>query len=281
MLKTLIATVSAAVLSTSAFAGEMNANEQIVADTLKAVFSDFDATKAGELLAEDYIQHSPSLPTGSAPIIGFIPQLKESGITYTTHRIFSEGDIVVTHNSYENAQAFGAPSIVTFDVFRVKDGKITEHWDNIQPVAGPNASGHSMVDGTTEITDLDKTEANKALITKFADDILIGGKMDKITDYISPEEGKYAQHNPMIGDGLDALGKAFAELAKNGMAIKYTKVHHVIGQGNFVLAMSEGTLGDKPTAYYDLFRVEDGKIAEHWDVISEIPATSANENGKF
>jgi predicted SnoaL-like aldol condensation-catalyzing enzyme len=48
-----------------------------------------------------------------------------------------------------------------------------------------------------------------------------------------------------------------------------------------VFAASEGTLGGKPTAFFDLFRVDNGKIAEHWDVIAEIPTKIAHGNGKF
>lgn len=56
-----------------------------------------------------------------------------------------------------------------------------------------------------------------------------------------------------------------------------------LAQGNFVLAVSEGTFGGAPTAYYDLWRVENGKIAEHWDVMETIAdkSTWANNNGKF
>jgi len=45
--------------------------------------------------------------------------------------------------------------------------------------------------------------------------------------------------------------------------------------------MSEGTFGGAPTAFFDLFRVDNGKIVEHWDIISEIPDEMAHENGKF
>ncbi|WP_205928520.1 nuclear transport factor 2 family protein [Rhizobium leguminosarum] len=60
-------------------------------------------------------------------------------------------------------------------------------------------------------------------------------------------------------------------------------IHQVLGEGNFVLTVSEGTVGGAPTAFYDLFRVENGKIAEHWDVIETIPALAdwKNQNGKF
>ena len=45
--------------------------------------------------------------------------------------------------------------------------------------------------------------------------------------------------------------------------------------------MSEGTLGGKPTAFFDLWRVSNGKLAEHWDVVADIPATMVHKNGKF
>jgi predicted SnoaL-like aldol condensation-catalyzing enzyme len=65
--------------------------------------------------------------------------------------------------------------------------------------------------------------------------------------------------------------------------MKYDKIHKVLGEGNFVLVVSEGQLGGKHTSFYGLFRVENGKIAEHWDVIEPItPKDQAkNNNGKF
>ena len=63
----------------------------------------------------------------------------------------------------------------------------------------------------------------------------------------------------------------------------YTTVHQVLAQGNYVLAVSEGTFGGAPTSYYDLWRIENGKIAEHWDVMETIAdkSTWQNQNGKF
>jgi hypothetical protein len=61
--------------------------------------------------------------------------------------------------------------------------------------------------------------------------------------------------------------------------------HHeemqTVAEGNFVFAASEGTFSGKPTAFFDLFRVDNDKIAEHWDVMADIPAKMANGNGKF
>ena len=108
------------------------APRNIVLAAVKAIFTDFDADAAGKLLHPGYIQHNPGVPTGAAPILGFIPALKASGIRMTIHRVIAEGDLVVLHTTYENAHDFGAPTVVAFDVFRVENGLVVEHWDNLQ-----------------------------------------------------------------------------------------------------------------------------------------------------
>lgn len=253
--------------------------KEIVMAALTAVFINQDPVATENLFAPDYIQHNPAVPTGRAPIIGFLPTLKKTGISIKTHRIITQGDLVVTHNSYSNAQALGGDNLVAFDVFRVKNGKVVEHWDNITAKTAPNPSGHSQTDGPTEIIDLNKTSENKALVAQFVDDILVNGKMDKLAQFIVADN--YTQHNSQIADGLKGLGDALQALAAQGITMKYTKVHKVIAEGNFVFTMSEGSFGGKPTAFYDLFRVENGKIVEHWDIISEIPTKMAHNNGKF
>lgn len=252
-----------------------------VLSAVTALFAKFDPQAAGQLLTEDYIQHNPGVPTGAAPILGFLPVLKEAGLSATTHRTLADGNLVVLHSTYQNAQAFGGPTMVAFDVFRVENGKVAEHWDNLQAdvPASQTANGNSMTDGPTEIRDLDKTAQNRALVAAFVNDVLLGAAPQKITDYISTTT--YAQHNPIVGNGLDGLGSALKAMAEAGQAMTYTKMHMIVAEGNFVFTASQGKLGDTLTAFYDLFRVDDGKIVEHWDTISAIPAEMAHGNGKF
>ncbi|MEM9548316.1 MAG: nuclear transport factor 2 family protein, partial [Bacteroidota bacterium] len=122
---------------------------------------------------------------------------------------------------------------------------------------------------------------NKQIVKELLQNVFMKGEMDKIATYINPTQ--YIQHNPNVPDGLDGLGTALTNMAKQGMQMEYTTIHKVMGEGNFVLTMSEGKLGGKPTAYYDLFRLEDGQIVEHWDVIEPILPKSEwkNDNGKF
>ena len=146
--------------------------------------------------------------------------------------------------------------------------------------AEPNPSGHTQVDGTLEKKDIDKEETRN-IVASFVGDILRGENPDKLTSYFDGD--KYIQHNISIADGLSGLGAALEALGKQGIRMIYNKTYFVLADGDYALAVSEGTFGGAPTYYYDLFRVENGKIAEHWDVMETIAAEDPwqNQNGKF
>ena len=175
----------------------------------------------------------------------------------------------------------GAGEQVAFDIFRFdEDGKIAEHWDNIAAKAAPNPSGHTQIDGTLEKKDADKEETRR-VVAGFVGDVLRGEHPEKLTSYYDGD--RYIQHNTAIADGLSGLGAALAAMAEQGIAMVYDKTHMVLADGDYALACSEGSFGGVPTTYYDLFRVEGGKIAEHWDVMETLaaPETWQNQNGKF
>ena len=165
--------------------------------------------------------------------------------------------------------------------FRFEDGLIVEHWDNMLPIQEQTASGRTQLDGSTVLTDLNKTEANKALIQDYYDTVIIGGDFSKFGSYYNGDT--YIQHNPMLADGVSGFLNGVKKMSESGVIMKLDKLHLLLAQGNFVLGVSEGSLAGKPYAYYDLFRLENGKIIEHWDVMAEIPPKSQwkNDNGKF
>jgi len=278
MKKTLLATTIAAALATGAFAEDTMSNKEIVGTFLGAV-SQGDVDTIRDLANPDYIQHNPFIPTGLEPFIELLPVLAEAGTTAENIRMFQDGNFVFMHNIWRNAAPFGADEMVAFDIIRVdENGRVAEHWDALQPLVTETASGRTQTDGPTEVTDLDRTEANKALAVALIEDVLMGKNPSKITDYISAES--YAQHNPMIKDGLSGIIEAVETLTAQNNMFVYKEIHAVLGEGNFVLTVSEGEWGGKPHAFYDLFRVEDGKMVEHWDVIQEVPTEGlANTNG--
>lgn len=254
--------------------------KQTVGSFLGAVLQQ-DSAKMRQLANADYIQHNPFIPTGLEPFIQMLPVLKQQGTTAENIRMFEDGDYVFMHNVWRNAKPFGADEMVSFDIIRLdKNGKVAEHWDAMTPLVKQTASGRTQTDGPAAVEDLDKTEANKALAVSLIEDVLMGKNASKITDYISSEQ--YHQHNPGIKDGLSGIVEAVKQLTAQNNMFKYKRIHKVLGEGNFVLTVSEGEWGGKPRAFYDLFRVQNGKMVEHWDVIQEIPTQGlANNNGMF
>lgn len=250
-------------------------NKQKAVAVLKSIETG-EQEPVGNINSNKYIQHNLGVADGLAGFGALLQALPAGSAKVNTVRAFEDGDFVFAHTEYN----FFGPKI-GFDIFRFEDGKIVEHWDNLIEVQPKNPSGRTQTDGETALTDLDKTEANKKLVTNFLNDILVSHKQN-ITDYINPE--KYIQHNPAVADGLDGLGAALKYFADNGLVMEYHTIHKVLGEGNFVLAVSEGKFGQgDPTSYYDLFRIENGKIVEHWDVIETIAPqeTWQNNNGKF
>ena len=248
----------------------MNTPSAIVEQAMDALFARQDADAVRDLLTEDYIQHNPHVPTGRDAILGLLPALREAGFGYTTHRILEDGPLVLTHTTYHNAAVFGAEEVVAFDLWRVEDGRVAEHWDAIQPLVSESVSGRSQVDGASAVVDLDRTDDNKALVADFVREILVGEAPDRIGEYIT--NGLYDQHNPMVADGPEAL-----EGIVDVLVMKETR--RVVGQGNFVLTQGEGVWEGRRHVFYDLFRVERGQIVEHWDVIQAIPEEMAHGNG--
>ena len=245
-------------------------------------FATGDTETAARLLEENYIQHNLAYGTGEAAFLGSVEYLASAPVKTTVNNIraFEDGDYVFLQTVYNFA---GAGEQVAFDIFRFdEDGEIAEHWDNLAPLADqPNPSGRTQIDGTMEITDLDKTEENRQLVKNFLYDVMQGNNPDKTADYFDGDT--YLQHNTAIADGVSGLNAALSVLAQQGIQMIYDETHMVLAQGNYVLAVSEGTYGGAPTSYYDLWRVENGKIAEHWDVMETIadPSTWQNDNGKF
>jgi predicted SnoaL-like aldol condensation-catalyzing enzyme len=223
-----------------------------------------------------YIQHNLAVADGLEGFGALLKQLPPNSAKVKTVRIFRDGDFVFTHAEYD----FFGPK-VGFDVFRSEGGKIVEHWDNLAEKAkGPNRSGHTQTDGPTEAKDLDRTEANKALVRAFYEDILMKGKKEKLADDFGDT---YIQQAPSLGDGVEGFSRLVGMVATPNSPIKFAKIHRVLGEGDFVLVVSEGSFRGKPSAFYDLFRVEGGKVVEHWDAIETVPPRSEwkNDNGKF
>ncbi|MES2003315.1 MAG: hypothetical protein V4450_02245 [Bacteroidota bacterium] len=250
-------------------------NKQKVVALLKSIETG-ETTPISYINPNKYIQHNLCAADGLAGFGALMAALPKGSARVNTVRAFQDGDFVFAHTDYN----FFGPKI-GFDIFRFEDGKIVEHWDNLQETEKPNQSNRTMIDGEAEVKDLDKTEANKQVAKGFVADILMDANYDKIANYI--DKDKYIQHNPSIGDGLQAFVAMQLPKLKDGTLLRHTTLYHVLGEGNFVLTVSEAKTNTIDKSFYNLFRIENGKIVEHWDIIEEIPSKEnwKNNNGKF
>lgn len=118
-----------------------------------------------------YIQHNPMTLEGGEGLAALFKRLSKSSPRVNIVRVFSDGDYVFGHTEYDFSS-----SRVGFEIFRFEGDQTVEHWDNIQSREGPNLSGHSMVDGETQVKDLEKTEENRELVRVFIEEVLLGNQ---------------------------------------------------------------------------------------------------------
>ncbi|MBT5704911.1 MAG: SnoaL-like domain-containing protein [Verrucomicrobia bacterium] len=221
-----------------------------------------------------YIQHNPLTREGNVGLADLFKRLSLTSPRVEIVRVFEDGDYVFAHTDYDFNEVD-----IGFEVFRFEDGLAVEHWDNLQSKpASLNLSKHSMIDGSTEVEDVEKTEENRELIRSFVDEVLVNSQLNRLEHFVDPEG--YIEHNPLMADSLSALHEA---LASNDRLKSYDRIHRILAEGNFVLCVSEGFLDSIHSSFYDLFRLADGKIVEHWDTIEAVPNRSkwVNQNGKF
>ncbi|NKB52888.1 MAG: hypothetical protein GKR97_11800 [Rhizobiaceae bacterium] len=223
-----------------------------------------------------YIQHNPQTHEGSEGLVALFQRLAKTSPRVNIVRAFEDGDFVFAHTEYDfSTRRIG------FEVFRFEDGRAVEHWDNIQPRLGPNSSGHSMVDGETASKELDRTESNRSYVRQFVEAVLIDGQPERLMEFI--DGNSYVEHNPRLSDDLGELQTALQQVSDNERQVDYQTIHRILAEGNFVLCVCEGHFEGVHSAFYDLFRLENGKIVEHWDTREKIAPRSEwkNTNGKF
>ena len=228
-----------------------------------------DPTSVSVVNEEQYIQHNPQTEEGGEGLAELFKRLSKTLPRVNLVRVFEDGDFVFAHTEYDFASRN-----IGFEIFRFKNGQAVEHWDNIQQRQGPNNAGHTMVDGETEATNHELTESNRRVVRSFVEDVLIHGYFEKMDIYINQEY--YTEHNPHFGD---TRFKSFA----GDFSFKYEKCHRLLAEGNFVLSVCEGHINQNLSSLFDLFRLQEGKIVEHWDTTEIIPPRSEwkNNNGKF
>lgn len=99
-----------------------------------------------------------------------------------------------------------------------------------------------------------------------------------VDEYMSPD---FVQHNPTIADGPEGVKQLLQMLVSQGVPKQEIIFKHVIANGDTVMLHSRYEMAGKEWRFIDIYRVENGKLAEHWDAMMQMPDTRANENPLF
>jgi len=122
-------------------------------------------------------------------------------------------------------------------------------------------------------------DANKKTVVEFYEKAINQRDFDAASKYLG---SRYIQHNPVAPDGAEGL-RAFISFLREKFPQGHVEIKRVFADGNYVIlhVHSVREPGTRGRAVVDIFRLDSGKIVEHWDVIQEIPEKAANPNGMF
>ena len=124
-----------------------------------------------------------------------------------------------------------------------------------------------------------REQANKQAVIEFYDKALNQKDFEAASRYIG---NRYTQHNPTAPDGPQGL-KGFIAFLRDKFPQSHSEITRALADGDFVIlhVHSVREPGTRGRAIVDIFKLEDGKVVEHWDVTQEIPEKAANSNGMF
>ncbi len=221
-----------------------------------------------------FTQHNPLLSDGIDGVKEWIRRLPREKSPLKTVRVFQDGSYVIA-----NTEGDILGQNVFFDIFRLEDDLIVEHWTFSTKAAPPNQSGHTQTDGPTEAKHEQDTGKSKSIIRDYYETVHVSGDHSKIPQY----SADYCiRHEPGVSDGLAAFLRDLKAATKHAKASRsIDEIKYVLGQGDFVFVVAKGTVKGAPCAYIDLYRVEGDKIAEHWGFQEMVPPAHEwkNNNG--
>ncbi|MEO0358019.1 MAG: hypothetical protein AAF386_06940 [Pseudomonadota bacterium] len=222
-----------------------------------------------------YTQQSTGVGDGAEGFLSFFEPFVERNPKRDIKivRSFEDGPWVFC-NAYQSLND-GEAEWVTMDMFYTdSDGLILEHWDTIAAYVANGASGVDMVGGAANVDVSADTDANKALVLEFTKQVLQEAGHDKLSKFVSPQ---IVQHGAPIGGGLTGWADWLASDAGS-----YNMLFHLMGQGDFVVTYGKRHAAGTDIAVFDLYRVQDGMIVEHWMNEEPIgPRETWGNSGKF
>jgi len=243
-------------------------NERTVRAVVDQLFNGHDVSAVDRYFEEPYIQHNPDVAGGLDGLKAAIPQLPD--LHYDVFTVLADGDFVTT-----DARVLGlgeTPKIIV-DVFRLDRSRIVEHWDVIQDEvpASETASGNPMISATPVAH---SWRDNQRIVTTALDELFGRRDLTALDRYWSDP---YVEHAPHATDGVRSLR---AEVRGLPAGFSY-EPGLIMGDGDRVVvhALVRGA-APEPVISVQIFRLDRGKIVEHWENVQvAVPADqSANGN---
>lgn len=287
-MKIVLSLATAALLAVSAAAmpcdvnSALGFNKVLAATALDSFFNKLDQSAVDLLAGVTYKQHDPTVPDGKEGLKTFIGTLPSS-LKVESGAQAADENLVWTHSRYSGMP--GMTDSIIVDIFRVQEGKVVEHWDIVQSevLATQSAAGLPMfpiVANSTATACVSKeTLAANKVLAKMALDAFFNKREASAVDLLV--RANYKQHDPVVPAGPEGL-KAFINSLPASLKVEFGAQ---AADEDLVWTHSRysGFPGMTDSVVVDIFRVEDGKLVEHWDVIqSEVTADkTASGNAMF
>ena len=127
--------------------------------------------------------------------------------------------------------------------------------------------------------DARQMEENKKIVAAFYDAAVNQKDFEKASQYLG---ARYTQHNPLAADGREGF-KGFITFLKDKFPNNRSEIKRMFADGDYVIVHVHAVRepGTRGNAIIDIFKLENGKVVEHWDVVQPIPEKPANDNGMF
>lgn len=252
------------------------ANKRLVYDAWRTLIEARDTEAAEQYFREDYIQHNPSADTGRDGVLAFFASLGaplevQERVQAPLVAIVAEGDYV----AIARVDAYTEPRAYTttwFDLFRIEDGAIAEHWDHGRLPAGGTPAGYvpptESADQAATLASADPAlAANKELVHEMWRTLLDGQQVEEAPTYLA--EG-YVQHNPQANTGLLGFLTFFRQFAQpQDVQPDIQNFIHIVAEGDLVVLATVRPYTDAAapytTTWFDMFRIDDNLLVEHWD----------------
>jgi predicted SnoaL-like aldol condensation-catalyzing enzyme len=269
------------------------ANKRAVFDMWRSIVDAGHVEVADELLTEGYIQHSPVLRTSRKAFKEIfsvvprreIPELVEPPLVASV----AEGNLVsmVLRENVPARDGSSAYTTVHFNLFRIEGGRLAEHWHSVQTAPGPDVplpedGGPQPVTGAAGAAQLALLQSadprladNKRLVFDVWRQIVDAGHEELADRYV---DAGYVEHNPNAAQGREGFKAYFS--TRPDLPVEDSiraPVVAIVAEGDLVVL---ATMQEHPhpsragrtytTTLFDMFRVADGRLVEHWDAA---PAT--------